>query len=125
MNALHMAQTAYGTARKPIRTAKSAEYDAFAHATSRLNKAARLGRSGFVNLAAALHDNRRLWSALANDVADERNELPPSLRARIFYLAEFTHQHSSKVLRGEETVDALIEINTAIMRGLRGSAVTP
>lgn len=125
MNALHMAQSAYDTARKPIRTAKSAEYDAFAYTTSRLNNAARLGHSGFATLAEALHDNRRLWSALANDVADERNALPPSLRARIFYLAEFTRQHSSKVLRGEETVDALIEINTAIMRGLRRSAVTP
>ena len=45
--------------------------------------------------------------------------LPDDLRARIFYLAEFTDQHTRKVLNGRDTAGPLIEINTAIMRGLR------
>ena len=59
---------------------------------------------------------------LAGDVADAANGLPKELRAQIFYLAEFTNQHSTLVLRGEGDVDVLVEINTAIMRGLRSQA---
>ena len=58
----------------------------------------------------------------AADVADRANGLPQDLRARIFYLAEFTDQHSSKVLSGKGKADVLVEINAAIMRGLREGA---
>ena len=71
-------------------------------------------------LARAIHDNRSLWTALAADVAIETNPLPRPLRAQIFYLSEFTAQHSRKVLAGDASVDVLIDINTAVMRGLRG-----
>jgi flagellar protein FlaF len=43
------------------------------------------------------------------------------LRARIFYLAEFTRAHTRKVLRRTAGPDALVEINLAVMRGLRAS----
>ena len=77
------------------------------------------GTLGFADMAAALHENRRLWILLATSVADPDNELPQALRAQIFYLAEFTMQHSQKVLEGKATADVLIEINTSMMRGLR------
>ncbi len=67
----------------------------------------------------ALHENRRLWSVLATDVADADNALPNTLRARIFYLAEFTEQHSSQILGNKATVEPLLEINMAVLRGLR------
>jgi flagellar protein FlaF len=85
-----------------------------------MRRAARAGRKAFPDLVAALHDNRRLWTILAVEVADEANALPRDLRARIFYLAEFIAQHTPKVLTREAGAEALIEINTAIMRGLRG-----
>ena len=66
-----------------------------------------------------LHENRRLWVLFAGDVASKDNLLPDTLRAQLFYLAEFTLQHTSKVLDGTASVDVLIEINTAVMRGLR------
>lgn len=77
------------------------------------------GALGFADFAAALHENCRLWILLATSVADPDNELPQALRAQIFYLAEFTMQHSQKVLEGKATADVLIEINTSMMRGLR------
>lgn len=77
------------------------------------------GAVGFSELAAALHENRRLWILLATSVADSENELPQSLRAQLFYLAEFTLQHSQKVLDGTASADVLIDINTSVMRGLR------
>jgi flagellar protein FlaF len=117
-----MAKTAYATNKAPIRTPRGTEYEAFARITHQLKSASDLGASGFGRLAQALHANRRLWTMLAADVADGENGLPPELRARVFYLSEFTAQHSRKVLRGSEHADVLIEINTAIMRGLRQNA---
>ncbi|SMH42709.1 flagellar biosynthesis regulator FlaF [Maritimibacter sp. HL-12] len=121
MNALLLAKTAYATTAAPIRTPRSAEYEAFARVTHRMKSATQGGASAFPELVAALHANRQLWTALAADVAEEGNALPPALRARVFYLAEFTALHSRKVLRGDETAEILIEINATIMRGLRGS----
>lgn len=119
MNATQQAQTAYGTNGHTIRTHRGTEYEAFAQITGRLKQSAAAGKSRFKDLASALHDNRRLWTILATDVADNDNGLPRDLRARIVYLAEFTRIHSGKVLAGTAEAGPLIEINTAIMRGLR------
>ena len=62
---------------------------------------------------------KKLWGILAADISDKDNTLPKELRGRIFYLYEFTSQHTSKVLRKEASVDVLLDINTAVMRGLR------
>jgi flagellar protein FlaF len=91
-----------------------------ARITQKLRVAASEGLSGFPTLAAALNDNRKLWNIFLVDVADPQNPLPDDLRARIFYLAEFTRVHTAKVLARQADVAPLIEINTAILRGLRG-----
>ena len=119
MNATLKAQNAYRDKAKPIRTDRDNEYDAFARITSRLKAAANRGPAGFKALAAAIYDNRRLWTVLAGDVVSKANDLPPDLQARIVYLSEFTRIHSTKVLSREASVDPLVEINTAIMKGLR------
>lgn len=119
MNAFNMAQTAYSSAAIPIRTHQSTEFDAFAKITHRMSAASAKGAAGYAALVAALYENRKLWVLLAGDVADGDNALPQQLRAQIFYLAEFTLQHSSKVLDGSADVQVLLDINTAVMRGLR------
>ena len=121
MNAYQMARTAYGSATE-VRTERGVEYDVFARVTAALKTAAAAGKQNFAAFAKALDDNRRLWTILATDVADKGNELPQELRAQIFYLAEFTLHQTRRVLRGEVSADVLIEINTSIMRGLRGQA---
>jgi len=123
VNALELARTAYSSAAAPIRTHQSTEYDVFAQITGRIKSAMGRGKAGFPDLVAALHDNRRLWILLASNVADADNALPQPLRAQIFFLAEFSLQHSSKVLDGSETADVLIDINTTVMRGLRQQEV--
>ncbi len=122
MNALELAQTAYGTAAAPTRTDRGAEYEVIARITRRMKAAADEGRRGFPALAAALHDNLQLWTIFAADVAAPDNRLPADLRARIFYLFEFTQQHTPKVMASGDGADAavLVDINTAVMRGLRG-----
>lgn len=117
MNALHTARRAYAQTAGPVRTPRGVEYEVFARITRQMKSVANSGKLG--EIAPALHDNRRLWTLLASDVADPNNSLPDDLRARIFYLAEFTEQHSRKILRGQTTVEALVEINLSVMRGLR------
>lgn len=117
------ARTAYDPVNTAVRSPKSTEYEAFARVTRSLKTAdaqsGATGKAGHPALVAALHENRRLWNVLAANVAETDNELPPELRARIFYLAEFTVAHSRKVLRREATAGILVEINAAVMGGLR------
>ncbi|MBA84300.1 flagellar biosynthesis regulator FlaF [Thalassovita sp. S70] len=117
MNAFNTAQRAYAQTAGPIRTPRGLEYEAFARITHRLKRASDSGSA--TALAAAVHLNRQLWTLLATDVADEANALPNDLRARIFYLSEFTAQYSRKVLRRTSDIQPLVDINTAMMRGLK------
>ncbi len=114
-----LAQRAYAQSSAPTRTPRDTEYEAISKITHRLKTAAAKKASDFGEFVQALHENRRLWSVLATDVADADNALPNNLRARIFYLAEFTEQHSSQVLGNKATVEPLLEINMAVLRGLR------
>jgi flagellar protein FlaF len=114
-----MAQSAYSSAAAPTRTPQGVEYEAFARITRRVKAAHQQGEKGFHTLVDALHQNRRLWLVLATSVADKDNPLPAQLRAQIFYLWEFTNQHTNKVLNKDADPEVLIDINTAVMRGLR------
>lgn len=125
MNALDMARTAYASPGTPARTLRGIEYDVFARVTHRLKSALVKGRNDVPALAQALHENRQLWATLAADVAGPDNQLPPPLRAQLFYLYEFTDQHSVKVLNGSASAEVLVDINTAVMRGLRSEGRTP
>lgn len=118
MNAIEQARRAYAPAHSPLLTSRSTEYQAFSSATKKLRAAAMGSALDFPRLAVAIHENRALWTTLAADIADPGNRLPDTLRAQIFYLAEFTEHHSRRVLRGASDAEPLIDINTAVMRGL-------
>jgi flagellar protein FlaF len=118
MNVTLRAISAYGKDSTPLRTDRGIEFEIFVRVTRSLTVASELGAAGFPKLVDALHLNRRLWNALAVDVADSGNGLPKELRAQIFYLAEFVNEHTRKVLFGDASVEALSDINLAIMRGL-------
>ncbi len=108
----------YGMSNSGIRSERSIEYQAFARVTSMLSSAARAGKENVGDLAEALHENRRLWNILAADVMLDSNSLPAELRASIVSLSQFVAGHSTEVLAGTKDIDALIDINKAIMRGL-------
>ncbi len=118
MNAIDLAKTAYGANSAPIRTLRGTEYAVFTRVTQRLKNAESQKKSDVTAMARAIYDNRRLWLALASDVADKDNGLPQTLRAQIFYLNQFVDHHSRKVLSGKASVSALVDINVAVMRGL-------
>ena len=119
MNAVERAREGYGQNSTPIKSARAAEYDTIARVSHRLRDAALGKHKDFPGFVAALSDNSRLWTALALDVAQEENGLPQELRARIFWLAEFTTHETRRILQGEADVGILIEVNAAILQGLR------
>ncbi len=117
------ARTAYARPEAPQRTPRSLEYELLARATQGLSKAWSHKATEYAALVAALDENQQLWSTLAADVAEPENSLPVQLRAQLFYLYEFTAQHSHAVREKNASVEVLIDINTAVMRGLRGQGV--
>lgn len=122
MSAAQTARLAYGRRETPTRTPRTLEYDLLAQATQRLSQAWSRRKQDFPALALAVNDNLRIWTTLALDVADPANGLPQALRARLFYIFEFTQKHSRDVLNNGASVEVLTDINTAVMRGLRGEA---
>ena len=113
------AHAAYARPEAPQRNYRALEYDLLARATKALSNA-QTDKAEYAKLLAALDENQKLWSTLAADVAEPGNGLPQLLRAQLFYLYEFTAQHSRAVREKGASVEVLIDINTAVMRGLRG-----
>jgi flagellar biosynthesis activator protein FlaF len=74
-------RSGYAAASASVRTERGAEYAAFARATAGLNGVDERDKTQFPALARAVHDNQRLWGALADDLLLETNGLPAALRA--------------------------------------------
>ena len=125
MNVAARARTTYGVHAATLKTPRDLEYDILARITAALSAASRSDKpDAWPALVAALHENRSLWTAFAADLAHPDNGFSPDLRGRLFSLAAFTMKHTDRILDGQADASALIEINTAILRGLRGG-VTP
>src|SRR4051794_8546549 len=63
----------------------------------------------------AVDRNRTMWLTLVSDLADDKNQLPNDLKAKLISIGFWVVRHPSDVLRGQETVDELIEVNRSIM----------
>jgi len=73
----------------------------------------------------ALDWNRRVWTVLADDCANPANGLPKPLRASIISLGMWVGRHTSAVIRRQEQIEPLIEVNRLIMQGLAPAAAAP
>ena len=114
MNAIELARQAYAPAAAAVKTDRAIEAQVLSSITADLQRS----KDNFPKLVDALHRNRLFWTALAADVSQEENRLPETLRARIFYLAEFTFHQTSRILADGKSTDILIEINSAIISSL-------
>lgn len=117
-----LAERSYASPTRSTATPRGIEYQAFARVTRELAAADAGASLTLAPLAKALVENLNLWTILGFDVAHPNNGLPAELRSKLFYLFEFTRHHTAKVLQGEVTARALIDVNTAVMRGLRPAA---
>ncbi len=119
MNAYSQVRTAYGQASAPTRTERGTEYAVFAKVTQQLKAVDETDKGQFARLADAVTTNHRLWNTLAADLMQDENGLPVQLRAQIISLAMFVGRQTHAILSGKGSTASLIEINTAIMKGLR------
>jgi flagellar protein FlaF len=119
-----MSIQAYQKATRQLETPRDGEYRAFGLATAGLLRAKEAGAGKLGELAEALDKNRRLWSFLAMDCAHPDNRLDQTLRAQIISISLFVDRHTSDVLRTGAELDALIDINRAMMEGLRGQGAS-
>ncbi len=112
-----MSMQAYQQAAKVSETPSQTEYRLFTEVTRSLIKAKESGErdQGFFK---ALDWNRRMWSVLSTDCGAEGNQLPKELRAGIISLAIWVSKYSSEVARGDQDIDALIDVNRNVMEGL-------
>ncbi|MEM9762154.1 MAG: flagellar biosynthesis regulator FlaF [Pseudomonadota bacterium] len=121
MTAPGASHAAYGQASKVLGTPRSIEYQVFAQVNGRL--AAASGPEGsFPQLADALWENQRLWTALISDLAQPDNALPEALRGQLISLGAFVMNHTRRVIARDAEAGPLVDINAAVMRGLRARA---
>ena len=116
-----MSLQAYKKIAQSAESPRDTEYRLFAQVTRALMEADKADPSDFKTRIDALDWNRRMWTALSNDCSSPENGLPPQLRASIISLSLWVTKHSSAVMRREEEIEPLIEINRMIMQGLAGA----
>ena len=115
-----MSLSAYQQAATRSENPRDMEYRLFAQVTRALMDAAALDPTDLAGRMDALDWNRRLWSALGADCADSGNQLPAPLRASFISLSIWVGKHTSAVIRRQEEIEPLIEVNRMIMQGLAG-----
>ncbi|RAK68527.1 flagellar biosynthesis regulator FlaF [Phenylobacterium kunshanense] len=117
-----MSLQAYQQAATRAESPRDLEYRLFAQVTRALMEAQKLDANDIGGRADALDWNRRVWSTLASECGKPENGLPPPLRASIISLSIWVGKHTSLVIRKQEEIEPLIEINRMIMQGLSGGA---
>ena len=119
MSATSQALRGYAKNAVSTRSDRRAEYEVSGRVTQELRDSALNQKADFPAFVGALHKNQRLWTALVVDIMDVKNPIPNELKARIVYLAEFTNHHSRQVLKKKASIMPLLEINMAVLRGLK------
>ena len=113
-----MSLQAYQQTATRVESPRELEYRLFAQVTLALMEAAKADPSDVAARVDPLDWNRRVWSVLAQDCASDGNQLPKPLRASIISLALWVGRHTSAVIRRQEQIEPLIEVNRLIMQGL-------
>jgi flagellar biosynthesis activator protein FlaF len=116
-----MSLQAYQRAAAQAEAPRASEYRLFGQVTRALMAAADAPEHELKTRIEALDWNRRVWSALATDCAAPENALPTPVKAQIISLSLWVSRHTSAVMRREEEIEPLIDINRIIMQGLAGA----
>ena len=115
-----MSLQAYKQAAQRTEAPREAEYRLFGQVTRALMEASALDPSDVAARIDALDWNRRLWSTLAADCSEPTNALSMPLRAQIISLSLWVSRHTSEVIRRQDDIEPLIEVNRLVMQGLSG-----
>ena len=98
----------------------------FAQAISLL-KQAQQNMDDYQGYAAALKLNQRLWTFIQSHLSDSDDQIPRKIRISLLNLSLFVDQQSIRALSDPMAakLDALIEINIDVSRGLATEARSP
>lgn len=107
---------AYGTMDAAVMSPRRAEAQAIAGLTRRMIAAEDGGP--FARRVEVLHENRRLWRAIAAATADDANDLPDAMRAGLISLAGWVDRATSEVLAGRGAMAPLLDLNRRVVAGL-------
>ena len=118
-----MSLKAYQTTAQRTENPRLTEYRLFGQVTRALLEVEKLDKTKFRERMEALDWNRRMWSVLAADCSVDGNGLPEMVRANIISLSIWVNKHTSQVMRNQEEIGPLIEINRIIMQGLAPSGL--
>jgi flagellar protein FlaF len=119
-----MSLQAYHQAATRAESPRQTEYRLFAQVTMALMQAAKADPGDLGARIDALDWNRRIWTVLGDDCSNPANGLPAPLRASIISLSMWVGRHTSAVIRRQEEIEPLIEVNRLIMQGLAPGAVS-
>jgi len=119
MHASEMAIRGYKNTQKSMGSDTELELKIFTDITGRLAGADVAKPGGISTLNQAVTDNAKLWNLLFLDITNPGNALDDGLKSSLIYLAEFTRQHTHKVLNGDAGHQILIEINNNVIAGKR------
>jgi len=121
MNNMNLARQSYKTVQKDMTSDKSVELRVFMSITAQLRAVDASDKLQFPALSDAIVENLKLWRILFIDLVNPENTLPLDLKTSLIQLAEFTQNHSRRVLLGEATPEVLVDINDSVIAGLRQS----
>ena len=114
----HGIAAAYSSVIRGTEDPREIEYRVLARATALLESAS-LPNAGPAALPTAIHENRMVWTAFAADLAAEENGWEVTMKARLLSLARWIFAESDRVIRENKPLQALIDVNRAVMAGLR------
>ncbi|WP_439816396.1 flagellar biosynthesis regulator FlaF [Zavarzinia sp. CC-PAN008] len=118
-----MSVNAYRTAQVKTEDPRSREYRLFAQVTRSLMDVK--DGADHRTFADAVCWNRDVWMALATDLSMPGNKLPDALKANLISVAIWVNKHSSAALRGDASIDSLIDVNRSVMAGLVNQQAAP
>jgi flagellar biosynthesis activator protein FlaF len=117
-----MSLQAYQQTASRVESPRDSEYRLFAQVTRALMEAAKTDPSDIPARIDALDWNRTVWTVLLSDCSSPDNQLPAPLRASIISLAIWVGKHTSAVIRLQEDIQPLIDVNRLVMQGLAPNA---
>lgn len=120
MNTNLAAKHGYAKLGAHTRGGKDLEYDVILKVTRDLKQFGDPSTCSYPTYVKALNNNERLWNEVAAQVADDNNALPVEVRAGLFNMAQFVSRTTTALLNNKGDAQSLIEINVAVLRGLKG-----
>jgi flagellar protein FlaF len=114
------ARSVYGNTGRAIGSDRDVEVKVFQTAISNLKPFTGPDFKLNSEAAHALSENLRLWDILTVDLINPDNDIADGLSNQLIELGRFVRAHTHALYNGRGSVDVLVDINTAILKGLLG-----